>query len=37
MILRLRDEMAATHARLDRLARALRATLDEAAGPDVDG
>ena len=34
VILRLRDEMAATHARLDQLAKALRSTLDE---PDVDG
>ena len=37
VILRLRDEMVATHARLDRLAHALRATLDDPAGPDVDG
>ena len=37
VILRLRDEMAATHDRLDRLARSLQATLDESTGPDSDG
>lgn len=36
VILRLRDEMAATHARLDRLASTLRASLDEPTGPDSD-
>ena len=37
VILRLRDEMAATHARLDRLARVLQADLDEPDELDVDG
>jgi len=37
VILRLRDQMAATHARLDRLARALREALEDEPGPDADG
>ncbi len=36
VILRLRDEMKATEARLDRLALALRKTLDDEFGPDAD-
>jgi MerR family transcriptional regulator, heat shock protein HspR len=34
VILRLRDEIRATHARLDELATALRSTLDEATSAD---
>ena len=37
VILRLRDHMESTQDRLDRLAQALRETLDRRAGPDSDG
>jgi MerR family transcriptional regulator/heat shock protein HspR len=37
VILKLRDQMAQAHDRLDRLAQSLRATLDEPTGSDVDG
>jgi MerR family transcriptional regulator/heat shock protein HspR len=37
VILRLRDQMTETHTRLDRLARALRETLEDEVGPHSDG
>ena len=37
VILRLRDEMKATHARLDRLAHVLQEALEDTDGPDSDG
>jgi MerR family transcriptional regulator/heat shock protein HspR len=37
VILRLRDELKATEARLDRLALSLRETLEEELGPEDDG
>ena len=37
VILRLREQLEATHRRLDRFAREFRSSLDEGDGPDADG